>query len=81
MVANGGLQIDLVIITAQRCLNVELKYLDTELPLIATPNGPWRQLLPDGADRSLDRGNFYDQAIQQTYTRTRRFGGCGPPSI
>ena len=74
MVANGGLQIDLVIITAQRCLNVELKYLDTELPLIATPNGPWRQLLPDGADRSLDRGQLLrpgDPADLHPYTAIR----------
>jgi hypothetical protein len=67
VVANGAPQIDLVIITDQRCLNVELKCLDPELPLIATPNGPWRQLLPDGTDRLLDDRNFYDQAIQQTY--------------
>jgi hypothetical protein len=66
VVANGGRQIDLVIITDQRCLIVELKCLDSTLPLIATPHGPWRQELPDGGVRDLDR-NFYDQAIQQTY--------------
>ena len=66
VVANGGRQIDLVIITDQRYLIVELKCLDSTLPLIATPNGPWRQQLPDGTVRELDR-NFYDQAVQQTY--------------
>jgi hypothetical protein len=67
VVANSGRQIDLVIITDHRCLIVELKLIDPALPLIAIPNGPWRQVLPDGTERPLDRGNFYDQAIQQTY--------------
>ncbi len=66
VVANGGRQIDLVIVTDERCLIAELKCLDSGLPLIATPNGPWRQVLPDGSNRPMDR-NFYDQAIQQTY--------------
>ena len=66
VVANGGRQIDLVIVTDVRCLIVELKSMDPTLPVNATPNGFWRQLLPDGTDRLLDR-NFYDQALQQAY--------------
>ncbi|OBH60567.1 hypothetical protein A5687_19145 [Mycobacterium mantenii] len=65
-VARGARQVDLVIVTSQRCLSVELKCLDPALPVIAPVNGFWRQRLPDGTERQLER-NFYDQAIQQTY--------------
>ena len=64
---NGSRQVDLVVLTADRCLNVELKRLDPQLPLIATPNGPWRQVLPGGQERSVGDHNYYDQALQQTY--------------
>ncbi len=64
---NGSRQVDLVVLTADRCLNVELKRRDPRFPLIATPNGPWRQILPGGQERSVDDHNNYDQAIQQTY--------------
>lgn len=59
-------QIDLLIVTEQRCMNVELKHVDVTLPLIAKPNGLWRQQLPDGTERMLDR-NYYEQARQETY--------------
>lgn len=64
---NGSRQVDLVVLTADRCLNVELKRLDPQLPLIAKPNGPWRQVLPGGQERSVGDHNYYDQALQQTY--------------
>ena len=65
-VARGARQVDLVIVTPQRCLSVELKCLDPTLPVIAPVNGFWRQRLTDGTERQLER-NFYDQAVQQTY--------------
>jgi hypothetical protein len=65
-VSNGTRQIDVVIATGQRCINVELKALDQALPLIGPANGIWRQQLPDGTERLLDR-NYNNQALQQTY--------------
>src|SRR4029450_13850147 len=65
-VSNGARQIDVVIATDQRCINVELKALDQALPLIGPANGIWRQQLPDGTERLLDR-NYNNQALQQTY--------------
>jgi hypothetical protein len=65
-VARGARQVDLVIITAQRFLNVELKLVDPSLPMVGPTNGFWSQRLPDGTDRTRER-NFYDQAMQQTY--------------
>lgn len=65
-VARGSRQIDLVIATATRVLNVELKHLDPSLALLAPENGPWCQQRIDGTQRSLER-NFAEQALQQTY--------------
>ncbi|MHC6214752.1 NERD domain-containing protein [Rhodococcus ruber] len=65
-VSNGARQVDLVIVTAQRCMNVELKSLDPTLPLIGTTNGFWSQQRPDGTQRLMDR-NFYTQAREQTF--------------
>ncbi|WP_216854635.1 NERD domain-containing protein [Rhodococcus opacus] len=65
-VSNGGRQVDLVIVTDQRCMNVELKSLTSTLPLIGTPNGFWSQRMPDGTERKMDR-NFYNQVRDQTY--------------
>lgn len=65
-VSRGARQIDLVIITAQRCLNVELKHLDPAYPLYGPLNGLWCQRLPDGTERTRDR-NCYEQALQETY--------------
>lgn len=65
-VARGSRQVDLVIVTADRCLNVELKQVDPSLPMVGPTNGFWSQRLPDGTDRTRER-NFYDQALQQTY--------------
>lgn len=65
-VAGGSRQIDLVIVTATRVINVELKHLDPTRPLLAPSNGPWRQWLDDGTDHDFER-NFAEQALQQTY--------------
>jgi hypothetical protein len=37
-----------------------------DLPLIGSANGPWRQVLPDGRERQLDR-NYFRQAREATY--------------
>ncbi|CDO91639.1 hypothetical protein AWC29_11430 [Mycobacterium triplex] len=66
-VARGARQIDLLIVSDQRCMNVELKHVDPTLPLIATPNGPWRQRLPEGAERMVADHGYYEQALQETY--------------
>jgi hypothetical protein len=58
----GACQLDLVIVTAGRCVVVELKWLDTGLPLIATVNGPWQQTLSDGTCRPIGERKFYIQA-------------------
>ncbi|WP_123028718.1 nuclease-related domain-containing protein [Mycolicibacterium stellerae] len=65
-VLRGARQLDLVIITATRCVVVELKALDPTLPLIATANGPWQQGLPNGTRRAIGHRNFYHQAKEQT---------------
>lgn len=65
-VQRGARQLDLVIITATRCVVVELKTLDPSLPLIATANGPWQQSLPNGTRRPIGHRNFYHQAKEQT---------------
>ena len=72
-VSRGSRQIDLVIITADRCLNVELKRVDLSLPMVGPVNGFWSQRLP-GTDRTRER-NFYDQALQQTYGLADILGG------
>ena len=66
-VAHGARQIDLLVVTDERCMNVELKHVDPSLPLIATLNGPWRQQLPDGSERTLADHGYYEQALQETY--------------
>jgi hypothetical protein len=38
-VARGARHNDLLSVSDQRCMNVELKHVDPTLPLIATPNG------------------------------------------
>lgn len=66
-VARGARQIDLLILSDQRCMNVEFKHVDPTLPLVATPNGPWRQRLPDGTERLVADHGYYEQALQETY--------------
>lgn len=66
-VARGARQVDLLIVTDQRCMNVELKRVDATLPLVAPLNGPWRQRLPDGTERAVADRGYYDQALQETY--------------
>lgn len=41
--------------------------LDADLPLIASTNGPWQQVLSDGTCRAIGDRNFYSQAKEQTY--------------
>ena len=59
-------QVDLLVVTAARCVQVEVKNFALDLPLIGSANGPWRQVLPDGRDRQLDR-NYFRQAREATY--------------
>lgn len=63
----GERQIDLVIVTADRCVLVELKSPDMTLPLVGTVNGPWQHVLPDGSRRPVDGRNYFIQARDQTY--------------
>jgi nuclease-like protein len=59
-------QVDLLVLTAHRCVQVEVKNLDPGLPLIGQANGPWRQVLPGGGERPLDR-NYFWQAREATF--------------
>jgi hypothetical protein len=59
-------QVDLLVVTAVRCVQIEVKNLDLDLPLIGQANGPWRQVLPNGQERQLDR-NYFRQAKEATY--------------
>ena len=59
-------QVDLLVVTAARCVQAELKNLSPDLPLIGSANGPWRQVLPGGQGRQLDR-NYFRQAREATY--------------
>jgi hypothetical protein len=59
-------QVDLLVVTADRCVQAELKNLARDLPLIGSANGPWRQVLPGGQERQLDR-NYFRQAREATY--------------
>jgi hypothetical protein len=59
-------QVDLLVVTPARCVQVEVKNLDPDLPLIGQVNGPWRQVLPDGHERQLDR-NYFWQAREATF--------------
>ena len=43
-----------------------MKNFGLDLPLIGQANGPWRQVLPGGQDRQLDR-NYFRQAREATY--------------
>ncbi len=52
-------------VTAARCVQVEVKNFALDLPLIGSANGPWRQVLPDG-ERQVDR-NYFRQALEATY--------------
>jgi Nuclease-related domain len=59
-------QVDLLVVTTARCVQAEVKNLGLDLPLIGQANGPWRQVLPDGQDRQLDR-NYFRQASEATF--------------
>jgi hypothetical protein len=58
-------QVDLLAVTAVRCVQVEVKNFARDLPLIGTANGPWRQVLPNGTERQSDR-NYFWQAREAT---------------
>lgn len=59
-------QVDFLIATDHRLVQVELKTVDQTLPLIGGVNGPWAQELLGGQLRTLDR-NFYRQAHDATF--------------
>ncbi|HUP69639.1 MAG TPA: nuclease-related domain-containing protein [Acidimicrobiales bacterium] len=59
-------QVDLLIWSPQRVVQVEIKSLDQDLPVLGPVNGPWEQLLPGGTRRSLGK-NCYRQAHDATY--------------
>ena len=59
-------QVDLLVVTADRCAHVEVKNFALDLPLIGAVNGPWRQVLPDGQQRQLGR-NPFRQALGATH--------------
>ena len=59
-------QVDFLVVTDHRAVNVELKTLDQGLPLIGGINGPWAQELPGGQHRSFGR-NFCRQAQDTTF--------------
>lgn len=59
-------QVDLLVVTPSRCVQVELKNLDVTKPLIGHVNGPWLQQLAPGQTRTLDR-NYFVQALEATY--------------
>lgn len=59
-------QVDLLVVTPARCIQVELKNLDVTKPLIGQVNGPWKQQLAPGRVRVLDR-NYFAQALEATY--------------
>jgi hypothetical protein len=59
-------QVDFLVGTEHRLVNVELKTVDQSLPLIGGINGPWTQELPGGKRRSFER-NFYRQAHEATF--------------
>ena len=76
-------QVDLLVVTGSRCVQVEVKSFGLDLPLIGQVNGPWRQLLPDGQERHLDR-NYFRQAREATFAvsdvmRTLAKRGDVPP--
>lgn len=58
-------QIDFLVVTPARCVMIELKTIDQQLPLIGHANGPWEQRLPN-ATRLMDR-NFFTQAREATF--------------
>jgi hypothetical protein len=58
-------QIDFLVVTPHRCVMIELKTVDQQLPLVGHANGPWEQRLAHGS-RLMDR-NFYVQAREATY--------------
>jgi hypothetical protein len=58
-------QVDLLVVTADRCVQAEVKNLAPDLALIGSANGPWRQVLPGGQERQVDR-NYFRQAREAT---------------
>lgn len=70
-------QVDLLIWTPERVLQVEIKELDQSLPVIGHVNGEWQQRMPDGTLRSLGK-NFYRQALDATYGVSDRVATAEP---
>ena len=59
-------QVDLLVRTEFRTAHVEIKGLRPDCAVLARPNGPWEQLMPDGTSRSLGK-NCGRQALNGTY--------------
>lgn len=59
-------QIDLLVVTEHRMVQVEVKSADPRFPIIGGVNGDWLKVLPNGPPERLDR-NYYNQAQQATY--------------
>lgn len=70
-------QVDLLIWTPHRVLQVEIKVLDERFPVRGHVNGHWVQVLPDGAERSLGKNGFR-QALTATYAVSDRLAGLAP---
>ena len=59
-------QVDLLVRTQCHTAHVEIKHLSRGYPLRTRLNGPWKQVLPDGSQRSLGK-NAAEQVIKGTY--------------
>lgn len=70
-------QVDLLVWTPHRVLQVEIKVLDERFPVRGHVNGHWMQVLPDGAERSLGKNGFR-QALTGTYAVSDRLAGLAP---
>jgi hypothetical protein len=60
-------QIDILVVTDEHVMLIELKCLDQVSRLIGGVNGRWTQVFDDGGSRELDV-NPYDQALSATFS-------------
>jgi len=54
----GNRQIDFLVRTPKRLVHIELKSLNQQLPLLASLNGRWEQVRPDGSRLQWDSNGF-----------------------
>jgi NACHT domain/Nuclease-related domain len=59
-------QVDVLVVSPALVIHIEVKCFDVDRPLIATANGPWRQVLADQSERSLGT-NCFRQAHDTTF--------------